>query len=64
VKEEDSVTYGRTSNNRLETAWQSVPTAQETGNVGDPLWPTFDAGTARNLNLNIKLMDALVAIEN
>jgi hypothetical protein len=29
----------------------SVPTAQDTDSVGDPLWPTFDAETALNLNL-------------
>jgi hypothetical protein len=28
---------------------KSVLTAQETDNVGDPLWPTFDAETAPNV---------------
>jgi hypothetical protein len=40
-------------NDGLEKARQSVPAAQETDNVGDPLWPTFDAEMALNLNLNV-----------
>jgi hypothetical protein len=43
VQEEDRDIYGKiTSDDRLETVCLSVPTVQETDNVGDPLWPTSD----------------------
>jgi hypothetical protein len=49
MQQEDNNTYWRTaSEDGLENACQSVPTALETDIIGDSLWSTFDVEMAPN----------------